>query len=204
MAATAAAARLTDQHRAAQIRLGAQTISDLHQVWPILDVDDLDRSAARWAQVSTRIVQGHRATSARLASGYLHAFKALEVAGTSVPIVLGDTIPAEQVATSLLVTGPYRLRAALARGVPLDRAASTAEATSSASAYRHVLNGGRATILDSVAADRTALGWRRVAGGGACDFCRMLAGRGAVFREQSAHFDAHDACSCTAEPVYRE
>jgi hypothetical protein len=36
----------------------------------------------------------------------------------------------------------------------------------------------------------------------ACDFCEMLADRGAVYGEASADFEAHDHCSCSAEPVF--
>ena len=30
----------------------------------------------------------------------------------------------------------------------------------------------------------------------------MLAGRGAVFRQDTARFAAHEHCSCTAQPVF--
>jgi hypothetical protein len=33
----------------------------------------------------------------------------------------------------------------------------------------------------------------------------MIAGRGPVYKsDDSAGFEAHDSCSCSAEPVYRE
>jgi hypothetical protein len=41
-----------------------------------------------------------------------------------------------------------------------------------------------------------------VTSGNACDFCSMLADRGAVYGEASAEFEAHDHCSCSAQPVY--
>lgn len=48
------------------------------------------------------------------------------------------------------------------------------------------------------------VGWRRVSSGSGCSFCAMLESRGAVYRrERSARFQAHDGCSCTAEPVWR-
>jgi hypothetical protein len=55
------------------------------------------------------------------------------------------------------------------------------------------------------------VGWRRVASATACDFCVMLASRGAVYStEESASFEAHapdelgrgGVCSCSVEPVY--
>lgn len=47
------------------------------------------------------------------------------------------------------------------------------------------------------------VGWRRVTSDNPCDFCAMLAAQGAVYNaEETADFEAHDNCSCTAEPVW--
>lgn len=42
-------------------------------------------------------------------------------------------------------------------------------------------------------------GYQRVASPGACDFCRMLAGRGTVYSAAAVNTDAHDHCRCTSE-----
>lgn len=44
--------------------------------------------------------------------------------------------------------------------------------------------------------------YRRITSGTACAFCRMLAGRGAVYSENTGRFQAHDHCACTAEPDF--
>jgi len=59
----------------------------------------------------------------------------------------------------------------------------------------------RDTILSNRRADPQAIGWRRVTAGG-CRFCRMLADRGAVYRETTARFAAHTSCHCSAQPVF--
>jgi hypothetical protein len=59
----------------------------------------------------------------------------------------------------------------------------------------------RDTITTNTRRDPRAVGWRRIAGGG-CQFCNMLAGRGAVYTESSAHFASHPHCRCSAEPVF--
>lgn len=59
----------------------------------------------------------------------------------------------------------------------------------------------RDTITTNRRRDRAAVGWQRVTGGG-CKFCRMLAGRGAVYREETARFASHPHCHCTAQPVF--
>lgn len=60
----------------------------------------------------------------------------------------------------------------------------------------------RETIVGNRQQDPRAVGWRRVAAGG-CGFCRMLADKGAIFRESTARFAAHEHCHCVAEPVFR-
>jgi hypothetical protein len=68
---------------------------------------------------------------------------------------------------------------------------------------RHILDGGRDTIIGSVNADKQALGWARVTDGDPCYFCLTLASRGAVYKtEQTADFQAHDHCGCTAMPLW--
>jgi len=60
----------------------------------------------------------------------------------------------------------------------------------------------RDTVLGNRKRDPDAIGWARATAGG-CKFCRMLADRGAVYRERSANFAAHPHCHCTAYPVFR-
>lgn len=206
MAATVAAARLTEAHRLAQARLGAQVVQAMRSVWPLLDVDDLDGSFDRWFRATSLIIGGQRVTSARLAANYLQTFKTLELGATApaATVVLAETQPVEAVATSMVVTGPAAVKSAVGRGVQPVKAMEVASARSAASAMRHVLNGGRETVLESVTADRQASGWGRVVSGSGCSFCAMLASRGPVYGEGRANFDAHDGCMCGVEPVYRE
>lgn len=202
MAVTVGAARLTEAHRVAQARIGAATVVRMRAVWPLLDPSDIDGTVVRWLNAATPIIEAQRIHSTRLAETYLSTFKSIETGGTV------DTIPAapaplEQIHTSLTVTGPYQVRHASALGTPLVQALLTAEAAAAAAALRHALNGGRDTILGTVAADPEAIGWARVARGRCCAFCAMLASRGPVYTsEGSADFHAHDSCACAAEPVY--
>lgn len=207
MAATPAAAQLTEAHRLAQLRLAASTIALLANIWPLLDTKNLDGTFDRWLSTVRPIVNAQRLISSRVAIGYVTAFRSLELGVTNDrafrPQLAGPVVD-EALATSMLLTGPARLRAALARGVSYTSAVSRAQASSSAAAMRHVLNGGRDTIDHTIEADDKALGWARVASGKACHFCAMLAGRGPIYKNQTAGFDAHDHCTCSAEPVYRD
>jgi hypothetical protein len=206
MAATVVATRLTETHRVAQVRLGARTIAQLRAAWGLLDPVDLDATYERWLKVAIPIVQSNRAVSARVAAAYLAAFRRVEL-GTldGLSVVLAAPADVKAVTTSLLMTGPWSMKTAMTRGVALAQAADVAEARSAAAAMRHTLDGGRATIIDTVAADRQALGWARVASANSCAFCAMTASRGPDYgSESSASFEAHDGCQCGAEPVYRE
>lgn len=203
MAATAAGKRLTEAHRLAQARLGAKTIRELLASWPLLDPAALDATTIQWLRVVTPIVQLRRGNSANLAANYLTTFRALEL-GTSKGFtpVLDQRVTPKQLATSLTVTGPVALKQAMTRGLSLAKAAEVARVGSARAGMRHVLNGGRDTTIASVNADARAVGWARVTSGHPCHFCALIASRGPVYSKETVDFQAHDACSCSGEPLY--
>lgn len=59
----------------------------------------------------------------------------------------------------------------------------------------------RDTITTNRRRDPAAVGWRRITRGG-CPFCRMLADKGAIYKQETALFAAHPSCHCTAQPVF--
>ena len=61
----------------------------------------------------------------------------------------------------------------------------------------------RDTIITNRKRDDACVGWKRIASGDACGFCKALAARGAVYRKDTAYFAAHDDCMCTCAPVFR-
>lgn len=205
MAATTAGARLTEAHRLAQARIGAQTVRALRAVFPLLDPADIDGTFDRWLQGVLPIIRSQRTTSARLAANYLTTFRTLELGPDVEPYVpsLADEVPEAAVQTSMLVTGPVSLRSNLAKAVPLVRALTLAEANTARSGMRHAMNGGRDTIQNAIRGDREALGYARSTSSRACGFCAMLASRGPVYSKSTVDFHAHDGCSCGSEPVYR-
>ncbi len=205
MAATATGRRLTAAHRQAQIRVGALTVQRMRDAWRILDPSDLNGSFAAWLRTVEPIIQAQRAVSAQVAARYVAAFRVAE-AGSPLPggAVLAAAAPSEQIATSMLVSGPVSLRKQLIRGVQFGRAVDVSQAQSAGEGMRIALNGGRETVLDTVRADPRSVGWARAASGNACAFCALLASRGPVYREETVDFEAHRHCSCSAEPVYRD
>lgn len=67
---------------------------------------------------------------------------------------------------------------------------------------RRIADHVRYTVTTSSIADPAAKGWRRVGDGKTCEFCSMLLGRGAVYTEATADFEAHDNCGCSAAPEF--
>lgn len=105
--------------------------------------------------------------------------------------------------TSLIVTGPVNMKARTRRGEPPRVVNRRAVVDATGAAGRHVLNGGRKTLLTLVEADEAAVGWARVTDRDPCYFCAMLASRGPVYQSRrQASFQPHDHCACTAEPVF--
>jgi len=71
-------------------------------------------------------------------------------------------------------------------------------------AAKEVARGFRDSIIGNTRQDVDSIGWSRVARPGACKFCAMLAGKGAVYRSEStAIFAAHGNCNCATRPEFR-
>lgn len=202
MAATAAGARLTEAHRLAQLRIGAQTVRDMLLLWDLIDPTALDVTMPTWQRFALQLIAERHSASAFIAGDYLRAFRAIE-APTAAPFApIFGRLDLAAATTSLEVTGPVSLKRAMTAGADLAKAAETAKVNTARAGMRHVLDGGRSTITATTAADPALVGYRRVTSGDACKFCSMLAGRGAVYSASTSRFQSHDGCSCSAEPVY--
>ena len=209
MAFTVEAAAATEAHRLAQVRIGTAASRGLLRTWRLLDPLDIDGTVGAWLDAATSVVTAAHARSVTAAIDYLRSFRVAELVGAGDLVAAGapfDPVAAalnlDAVRTSLLVTGPVAVKAGTGRGLPVDRLVAEARAASARAGMRHALNGGRDTIIGTVEADDRALGWARATSGRPCAFCAMLASRGPVYSRETGGFQAHDGCSCTAEPVY--
>ena len=196
---------LAEAHRLAQARLGADVVRSLRPLWRLLDPADLDGSFPDWVSLVLDVIGSRRAISASLAATYVDAAKKAALGASALPsrLILADAVPTQAATVSLWVTGPIRVKQALGRGLPLPKALDLGEAQSSGVAMRHALDGGRETVLSAVRDDPQVKGWQRVTSGSPCNFCSMLESRGAVYSADTADFEAHANCSCSAEPVFR-
>lgn len=200
MARTAAGATLTETHRRAQLHLRARALQDYARIWPIWDGDDV--SFGRLTTAASALVTVYRSLSASLAASYFGSYRAAEGAGGAASARLAPSLSREVVVGTLHVVGRDATLRAIQSGQSPDRAMKTALVRTSGTISRFTLDGGRQTTIASVAADREARGWARVTDGNPCVFCRMLAGRGAVYSEDTADFQGHDHCGCSAAAVY--
>lgn len=199
MARSDAGAALTRTHRRQQLALRASVVREvlvLSKLWNS-PFDD-------FADATATLVSSRRRDSAAISSRYYRAFRVAEGPGGVSTPVLGAQVERGRVLASIYATGLGSYERGIAAGLTQEAARRNALVAVTGSAARHVLNGGRETILRSTRTDKQARGWQRITAGEPCAFCQMLASRGPAFKSQrTASFSAHDHCVCTAEPVYR-
>lgn len=217
MAATPAGTALTEQHRKAQLALRRSFLRELLDLWPLLDITNLDESAVAWIRAVTDLILRWRTQSARRAFAYYASFREAET-GLALPNVSAyrglDTGNRKQIQTSLLVTGPVGFKSNISRGLTPVNARKMALTAVAGAASRHVLNGGRQQLVATASADEMAVGFSRVTDDDPCAFCAMLASRGPVyFSRATAHRTTkrskrgegekyHDDCGCSVEPSF--
>lgn len=203
MARTAEGAVLTRRHYLAQLALRASATRDVTRLWELVDPTNLTTTFDPVAQGMSVLARARHRDSSGIAAGYQERFrKAEQVAGKAAIKLAPQLVQSE--ALGLIrgagLTGIINARRA---GQSPQAAARNGLVKVVGQMTRLVLGGGRDTILGSAEADPRASHWQRVTSGEPCAFCAMLASRGAAFlAEESAGFEAHDHCSCSAEVAY--
>ena len=217
MASNPEAARATLAYRRQLALIKANAIRALMNVWPDLDWVQFERIWPQWVRIAYTITAQNRAAAVQITAAYLRTFRLLEgVPGDVVP-KLARTLDSAMFEIGLNATAREHLvRAALeaARepdprkaGLILRDARRKALDAAAGVMARHILNGGRETALQTMEADRYALGWARVTDGNPCYWCAMLASRGPVYKTREtagANARWHDHCGCTVELVYSD
>jgi hypothetical protein len=187
--------------------LAAILVRDVLGLWGHLDLSKIKSSwpavrAAMMAELQSAFRQ-----SALSAQDFYTMSR--ELAGITQDLPRFDnTSPALNlpVASQVLdMTGPGRLLHDIKQGQPLQQAFQRGGVNLAGAMSRMALSAGRGVVLDTVKADPKAIAWARITSGNPCYFCAMLASRGAVYKTaQSAGFEAHNHCACTAAPVFRK
>lgn len=192
-------AELVELHRRQQLAVRARLVAQLALLWPALDAKRLDDTYLAWALAVATAVGQYRALSASVAGRFVAAVRAASGAPGELVLVEAAPLVQERVLRSLGATGPASVKHAMTMGTPLERAMQTAFVKTTAAATRLALDGGRETVAASTKADPAGLGWKRANGNADCRWCRERVGR--LLTDDT--FGAHDHCSCTAVPVFR-
>jgi hypothetical protein len=199
MARTGAGALLTAQHRQGQLAIRARAIQDFIRLWPLWRGDR--HSFGDLVTATIPLIRVHHQISSSLAAGYYSALRRAEGAAGAFTPQLAGPVERGRVVSSLYVTGEVMTGKAFAAGFSPQAAKQAALTRVSGAVGRHVLAGGRDTVVLSSGRDKRAKGWTRIVGDAGCDFCEMLTGN--LYRGQdTAEFEAHDHCGCSGEPAF--
>lgn len=188
MPSQADAARL----RAEQQGIRALIERELTEMFASLNLSRPEKAAAFLREYIPALVARYGEAAATVAADWYDEVRAAERVGGRFLAVLAAS-PYQNASEGLA------RRAAGALFTPTPQGTLTAL---QASVGKYALGAGRETISRSVERDPRAVGWQRVVRAGSCRFCRMLAGRGAVYKEASAHFASHGDCNCAAVPSW--
>lgn len=205
MATTALATELTDAHRAAQLAVRAGSLRNLLALWRVVDPANLSGTIDTFTHAAVLLAQAGDAESAGLAAQYYSLFRRAEgIAGAAPAMSIGARPAVDALAGSIRGAALSGIINARRAGKSLAVASDNGLVKVIGTVGKLILAGGRRTIITAVQHDRQALGFQRVTSGDPCSFCRMLAGRGPVYKsDASAGFEPHDSCGCTAETVYQ-
>ncbi|OZV74777.1 hypothetical protein CA850_29815 [Micromonospora echinospora] len=201
---------LAESYRVTQAKVATEAAAGVAlAVKTLLNPANLTKSFPAYAAAAGKIIADARVKAAEQGGAfYLAHRKASGVTGAMPEIAWAPQLPAGQLATSLLVTGPVAVKKAFTMGASVPQALAAAEVKAAGAAYRHTANGGRGTIKGTAYRDAKAIGWARVSDGRPCDFCAMLASRGAVYESATTAGLTddgdryHDNCGCFVVPVY--
>lgn len=191
------ASRLIDQFRLAQAGISTRVKRDLAGFWSSLDLARPERARDALLEFVPVLVQTYGESAAVVAADWYDDMRLTERVPGRFRAVMATPMAAPYVqqrvrfaAQHLFTDTPGQMLAFL------DGAAD-----------KYVLQAGRDTIRQSSIRDPRAAGWHRetrpsstFAAG--CGFCRVLAGRGGVYKWDAAPFAAHDDCHCVAVPSW--
>lgn len=190
-------ASLVAEFRQLNADLSSLAVKDMEAFMARLDVGDVAAARDALAEFTTALVDTYGKPAALLAAQFYDDMRAESPNATGrFRAIMADPASADEVmGTVRWAVDP------LVGGVP-DKAAVTERM--SGAVQRYVTGAGRDTIDTNTRRDRSRPTFARVPHGAKpCDFCLMIASRGAVYSEQGANSHYHDHCSCVPTPMWR-
>lgn len=198
------------RYRAAQLGLTRLLVRDVRGLRRLILPSRLRESVPDWLTAMNAIVEQYARTSATLAADFYDGQR--EAAGVPGPftVPVSDPPAPEQTEASLRWAtkdvwprDPGDPRTTDAQRQPIEVRLAQAEKKAEQVTQKLVTDTGRGTVQEAVRQDRQATAWARSAARGACAFCKLLASRGSVYKQNTADFRAHDGCHCGVIPVFK-
>jgi hypothetical protein len=178
--------------RQALIGVRALVDQDLTAFFTSLNLDHPESARDQLLEFVPLLVAQYGEVAASFAADWYDEMRAVEE-------VFGRFRATEQVSPYTDATEGLVRRAA---GALFTQDPAGALLTLTSSTGKYALAAGRQTVVTATDRDPQASGWQRVTRSGSCRFCRMLAQRGAVYKESSAFFASHGDCNCAAVPSW--
>jgi len=186
-----------ERYRLANTSLVELLRGDLATVWRSLDLSRPRAARNVLLEAVPTLTTVHGESAAVIAADWFDEVRALLDVPGSFRAQMAPTVPVEVVEARVRYGARHLFTDTPDQMLPFLET-STSE---------YVLQPGRDTIQQSSVKDPRAAGWHRetrptqsYADG--CGFCRMLAGRGGVYKWETAPFAAHGGCSCLAVPSW--
>jgi hypothetical protein len=197
-----------ERYRAAQLGLTRLLVRDVRGLRRLIIPSRLRQSIPDWITAMQAVIDQYATTSAALGAEFYDGQRELAGVTDSFTVPVADPPPAERTESSLRwatkdVWDRPPEQATDAQLQPLETRLEQAEKKAEQVAQKLVADAGRDTVRESVRRDRQATAWARSAALGACAFCKLLASRGSVFKQDTVKFRAHDGCHCGVIPVFR-
>lgn len=176
----------------AQRELAVRSQRELRRFWAALDLERPERVRDELLSFVPALTAAYGAAGAVVAADWYDEVRAAEGVPGRFRAVMAEPFPDEFVQARVRYGARHLFTEAPGRALPFLTGA----------VQEYVIQPARDTISRSSMADPRASGWHRQAQADACSFCRMLVGRGGVYRRESAAFAAHAHCNCVAVPSW--
>ncbi|MEU1071934.1 MULTISPECIES: hypothetical protein [unclassified Streptomyces] len=209
--------------RRTQGGLAASLRRDMRRLRRLIVPSRLQASVPDWIEAVRALLGEYGAASVSLAADFYDAQRAEAGVPGRFAVPVPDPPPDEQVDNSLRWAtkdlwprDPEASTTTAAQLEPLDVRLDQAEKKAEGAVERLMLNQGRQTVREAVQRDRYAVAYARAAALGACSFCKLMASRGAVYKDLDAVGRAadekftgadsvikfHNSCRCQPIPVF--
>lgn len=197
---------LVEAFRGEQLDVAAWTASRVaNTVISGVNPDDIDAAIRPVAEEINAIAATGAAKQAQLVEEFLRAFitaQAVRVSSTLVDQVVDAALKGSKgLGADAAFYIAVRPKEMIKQGMPPGDALRASTALTSGVVQRKTLDVSTRPVLEFTR--RAGLRYYRSAAWGACGFCVMLAGRGAVYYQGSKSFKSHPACRCSCYPATR-